>query len=285
MHHVIQILILIFRIIQVTKSQCLNLLTEYYACNCLQNISIASPSLDNSFYERHLASINNFDSAMDFFKSIYTKSSTCQPCLRKFPHHHSNYSFLFLNPAHFQSLKRIIADIRSSYPISSYEQITEQTPAFSHLFANQSSHLNKFCIAYDYSSDMFIFFPETLACAMRINDERKAKCVYDNLFYNQKFFTTHSLNFSLYSSEDLALFAKCMAKIVRTCPLDIQRVIVLNVIVEFPQIIEEDGQDLVEFIDSLLYTASSGDKIGPQRDIFECFSFILMVYFLIKQVP
>lgn len=192
------------------KSECFELLQQYYECKHLvminpnndsnsnfppstyiPNPSIPNNQLNDTFFQSLNLAAMNFDQAMNLFRSIYNETFSCSSefckcvttgLIDQYTHgKYNRFSLFFRNQTNFEQMKIILlAFLVENQPrLLSNDVLESYFALFTH--GNQSlPTLVQFCKLYDYTDDRFYYY-----------DSYSYDCVKDDIvtrFYNQIIF-------------------------------------------------------------------------------------------------
>lgn len=225
--------------ITVVRSQCVNLLYQYYVCK--------NPSaiLDDAFFESKLNGLTTYDSVMDFFKSIYVElnwnecTSPLCTCVRQNPDLITrNYGAFFVNPNYFADMKSIVSSVRNKY--------TRLTPSQVNVNLSTLASVNSFCINYEFSFALLLFYNETSACYS--NAKLTVQVIQCAPKLSNVDILQPNLNISNQPVSNLEAFAKCLAAQTSSCDIEIRRDIVYNFLSYYPNIIRGGLLDYVNYL-------------------------------------
>lgn len=281
---------------QVTAlSQCSYFLHKYYECKYLEiedesgQCSMSNVHLSDAFYNLTLKSLSTFEMAMDYFKAMNTELSGCTQewcqCVSKSSIGFNVDDFL---PFDIFQTKRFFFNNATFYPQmvaltkamkQSCTLIYDSSDMYLSWYVNDpmqlNTTLNQFCLKNDFNEEMFVLYEETRKC-LNLENPEPVKIVmyacmasYLGIGNRKKYATSWSemLNFNNYSVNQLEQYSRCfISSMGNNCSMSIQRVALLDVIAEFPQIIS--NSNLTFYIDSLLRTAKTAPPFLQLVDTF-----------------
>jgi len=182
----------LFTIAQV-KSECFELVQQYYECKNLIMRNINNPDsfpekpyepnpfypnnkLNNTFYKNLNLDKMSFDQAMEFFRAIYNdtfNNSTTDfyKCvstgiINEYKYGNGNsFSTFFLNETNFKQMKTILSEF-----IIKFESNLLPYSSLKDFFASKSHggqylpSLAQFCMKFDYTDDRFNYYYDPFDC-------------------------------------------------------------------------------------------------------------------------
>lgn len=134
----------------------------------------ASISSD-SFWQSTLNDINDFRSAMNYYRELFRSLSTCtgQQCSCVGPFSYGlNYTYYFLNERNFNDLIRLCEPVKLKYKPRTIEQVNNDQ--YSHSFDLSTPTLANFVLNYDWASLYSIgYYDAVQQCLLSKNEQER----------------------------------------------------------------------------------------------------------------
>ena len=182
------ILLAVLTIIREVKSECFELVQQYYECKNLVMIdpnpkneykvprkayipdpSIANNQLNDTFYQSQNLAQMTIDQAMGLFRTIYNETYNCKSafcnCTKSVFGIYYQYSPYFLNETTFEQVKIILFDFNTRFQSNMRNYSSLQAFFDSKTHSNQTlPTLAQFCMNYEYTDERFLYYNNSTDC-------------------------------------------------------------------------------------------------------------------------
>ena len=185
------ILLAVLTITTKVKSECFELVQQYYECKNLVMIdpnpkneykfprkayipdpSIPNNQLNDTFYQTLNLTQMTMDQAMGLFRTIYNEIYDCNSsfcyCTKSvfgIYYQYNQYSPYFLNETTFEQVKIILSEFNIKFQSNMKSYSSLQTFFDSKTHSNQTlPTLAQFCMNYEYTDERFIYYSNSIDC-------------------------------------------------------------------------------------------------------------------------
>jgi hypothetical protein len=182
------ILLAVLTITTRVKSECFELVQQYYECKNLVMIdpnpkneykiprkayipdpSIPNNQLNDTFYQTLNLTQMTIDQAMGLFRTIYNETYNCISafcnCTKSEFGEYFQYRLYFLNETTFDQVKIILSEFNTKFQSNMKSYSLLQTFFDSKTHSNQTlPTLAQFCMNYEYTDERFLYYSNSTDC-------------------------------------------------------------------------------------------------------------------------
>ena len=191
MKSVIIILVIAVASIGQVKSECFELVQQYYECKNLimRNLTydtfppvpydpipwVPNNTLNDTFYQNLNLGQMTLDQAMELFRTIYNETYNCTSyfckCVTtgivdqyKFGRY-NRFSLFFRNQTNFDQVKIVLSEFIAKFQanLSSYDALQSFFASKAHRNQNLTT-LAQFCMKYDYTDERLLYYNDSFNC-------------------------------------------------------------------------------------------------------------------------
>ena len=182
------IILAVLTIIRGAKSECFELVQQYYECKNLVMIdpnpinvykvprkayipdsSIPNNQLNDTFYQTLNLTQMTMDQAMGLFRTIYNETYNCISafcnCTKSEFEEYYLYRLFFLNETTLDQVKIILSEFNTKFQSKMKSYSSLQTFFDSKTHSNQTlPTLAQFCMNYEYTDERFLYYNNSTDC-------------------------------------------------------------------------------------------------------------------------